>query len=499
MRSVREILESRGVAVIGASRDPLKPGAQLLNVLKTVGFQGEVAGVNPQGGEVLGIPLYRDLSEVPFPVDLAVLHIPPARVPAALQECARRGVKGVVISAEGFAEAGARGAKYQEEVRQILRSTGMRGFGPNTLGLVNTATGLTTSYFSTPRMLKPGSIGFVAQSGIFVGALLRYLSSFEGLELSKGIGLGNKVDVDESEALAYLREDEQTRIVGMYLEDVRDGRRFLEVARKTAAQKPILLLKGGRTREGARATASHTASLAMEDNLFAGVTRQAGILRMSGIDDFIRTLQGFLNMPLPRGGRIALVTYSGAQAILSIDAAIEEGLEVARLGEVTRERISQVIATPSKTRNPVDIFPDMLAHGFEKTATQILQALLEEDSVDGIIFISFAAFGPEPYRPIVDLLRGGSPKPVFFSLLGTKEDMELSRRFLEEHHIPCFDFPEMAVRVLAQMRKYVQMREKNRDGFLPPAGSNSQNHASLRSFIEKEDKDLDHPKKVGER
>jgi acyl-CoA synthetase (NDP forming) len=460
MRSVREVLESKSVAVIGASRDPLKPGAQLLNVLKKVGFQGQVAGVNPQGGQVFEMPLYRNLEEIPFPVDLAVLHIPPASVPAALEECAGKGVKGVVISAEGFAEAGPQGAKYQEEVRNILRSTGMRGFGPNTLGLVNTATGLTTSYYSGPRMLRPGSIGFVSQSGIFVGALLRYLSSLEGFQLSKGIGLGNKVDVDESEALAYLMEDEQTRIIGMYLEDIRDGRKFLQVAREAAARKPVLLLKGGRTKEGARATASHTASLAVEDSVFEGAVRQAGILRLFAIDEFINTLKGFLNMPLPRGGRIALVTYSGAQAIMSIDAAIEEGLEVAHFGEDTRQKIARVIATPSKAQNPVDLFPDMLSHGFEKTAMEVLQALLEDDGVDAIIFISFAIFGAEPYRPIVDLLQGRCTKPVFFSLLGTKKDIEVSRSFLEEHHIPCLDFPEMAVRVLARMRKYARIREK---------------------------------------
>jgi acetate---CoA ligase (ADP-forming) len=460
MRSVREVLESKSVAVIGASRDPLKPGAQLLNVLKKVEFQGQVAGVNPQGGQVFEMPLYRNLEEIPFPVDLAVLHIPPASVPAALEECAGKGVKGVVISAEGFAEAGPQGAKYQEEVRNILRSTGMRGFGPNTLGLVNTATGLTTSYYSGPRMLRPGSIGFVSQSGIFVGALLRYLSSLEGFQLSKGIGLGNKVDVDESEALAYLMEDEQTRIIGMYLEDIRDGRKFLQVAREAAARKPVLLLKGGRTKEGARATASHTASLAVEDSVFEGAVRQAGILRLFAIDEFINTLKGFLNMPLPRGGRIALVTYSGAQAIMSIDAAIEEGLEVAHFGEDTRQKIARVIATPSKAQNPVDLFPDMLSHGFEKTAMEVLQALLEDDGVDAIIFISFAIFGAEPYRPIVDLLQGRCTKPVFFSLLGTKKDIEVSRSFLEEHHIPCLDFPEMAVRVLARMRKYARIREK---------------------------------------
>jgi acetyltransferase len=253
MRPIREILDSKSVAVIGASRDPDKPGAQLLRVLTKVGFQGHVAGVTPQGGEVFETPLYRNLEEVPFAVDLAVLHIPPRLIPPVLQDCARKGVKGVVISAEGFAETGAEGARYQEEVKKILRSSGMRGFGPNTLGLVNTATGLTTSYYSGPRMMRPGPIGFAAQSGIFVGALLRYLSSFEGFQLSKGLGLGNKVDVNESDALAYLMEDEQTQIIGMYLEDVRDGRRFLEIAKQAVAKKPVLLIKGGRTREGARA------------------------------------------------------------------------------------------------------------------------------------------------------------------------------------------------------------------------------------------------------
>ena len=460
MRSIREVLESRSVAVIGASRNPEKAGAQLLRVLKRVGFQGQVAGVNPQGGEVFETPLYPSLEAVPFSVDLAVLHIPPRDIPEALRACARKGVKGVVISAEGFAETGLEGAKYQAEVEQILRSTGMRGFGPNTLGLVNTATGLTTSYFANSRMLKPGVIGFAAQSGIFVGALLRYLSSFDGFQLSKAMGLGNKVDVNESDALSYLLEDEQTRIIGMYLEDVRDGRRFLEVMKKAVALKPVLMMKGGRTREGALATASHTASMAVEDSLFEGALRQAGVLRLTGIDDFVRALKGFVNMPLPRGGRLAYVTYSGAQAIMSIDAAAEHGLQLARLTEATREKISGVIPTASKTQNPVDLFPDWISHGFEKTTTEIMKALLDDDGVDGIVFISFANSGPEIYQPMVDLVRERQSKPVFFSLLGSKKEIDLCQKAIEDQRIPCFDFPEHAVRVFAHMWKYAN---KNRE------------------------------------
>ena len=454
MRPIREILEAGSVAVIGASRDPQKSGAQLIHVLQKVGYKGQVAGVNPQGGEVFGTPLFRSLEEVPFPVDLAVLHIPPRLVPAALSQCVRKGVKGAVISSEGFAETGAEGARLQEEVKGILRSSGLRAFGPNTLGIVNTQTGLTTSYYSSRHMLKPGSIGFAAQSGIFVGALLRYLSSFEGLQISKGIGMGNKVDVDESEALEYLMLDEQTKIIGLYLEDVRDGRRFLETAKAAVARKPVLVMKGGRTEAGARATASHTASLAVRDAVFEGALRQAGVIRVQAIDEFIRTLRGFLKMPLPGGGRLALVTYSGAQAIMSIDAAVEEGLEMARFEEETKKKIARVIATPSKAGNPIDLFPDMLAHGFEKTSIELLTALLEDRGVDGIIFISFANFGEQPYRPIIEGLEGRVHKPLFFSVLGMKKDIEGTAAFLEERGYPCFDLPEMAVRVFARMWQY---------------------------------------------
>ena len=460
MRPIKEILEAKSVAVIGASRDQGKPGAQLLKVLKEVGYQGSVAGVNPQGGEVFGTLLYRNLQEVPFNVDLAVLLIPARLVPEALRECARKGVKGVVISAEGFAETGPEGAKYQEEASAILKSTGMRGFGPNTLGVINTATKLTTSYFANARMLMPGSIGFAAQSGIFVGALLRYLSSFDGLHLSKGIGLGNKVDVNESDALSYLMDDEQTKIIGMYLEDVKDGRLFADNVKEAVAKKPVLIVKSGRTQAGARASASHTASLAVEDAVFDGVIRQAGAIRLTGIDDFIRTLRGFLNMPLPGGDRLAFVTYSGAQAIMSIDAAVEHGLQVARLGETTKARIAGVIATPSKTKNPIDIFPDWLAHGYEKTMSEILKALLDDQGVDGIVFISFADATPEVYQPMVDILKGERRKPVFLSLLGDNKEKEACQSFLNGNGLPCYDFPEYAVRVFAHMRQYARIKER---------------------------------------
>jgi len=456
MYSLAEILESRNMAVIGASRDPSKPGAMLLRLLQDTGFQGQIAGVNPEGGALDGIQLYRALDEIPFPVDLAVLLIPPQVVPQALADCAQSGVKGVVISSEGFAETGFQGKQYQEEIRAILRSTGMRGFGPNTLGIVNTATGLTTSYFANEPMLRPGSIGIVAQSGIFVGSLLRYIASFEGLGISKGLGLGNKVDVDESEALSYLTEDEQTRMIGLYLEDIRDGQKFLEVARKAVKQKPVLLLKGGRTAAGAEAAATHTASLAVNDTVLDGALRQAGVLRVENIAELVASLMGFECMPLPRGNQIAFVTYSGAQAIMSIDEAAAYGLGVARFSEKTQERLSRVISTRSKARNPVDLYPDMLAHGFEKTTTEVLRALIDDDGVHGIVFISFATDSADPYERLIDVVKERLTKPVFFSVLGEKEKVDACRALLEGHHIPAYLFPETAIKVFAHMHRYAR-------------------------------------------
>jgi acetyltransferase len=455
-------MESRNMAVIGVSRDPNKAGGnELLKAMRDTGYQGRVAGVNPHGGDFNGITLYRSMDDIPFDVDLGVLFIPPRAVPKALTDCARKGCKGVVITSEGFAESGDEGKQLQEEIRTILKSTGMRGFGPNTLGIVNTETGLSSSRGANVRILRPGSIGFVTQSGIFVGALLKYLSSIEGFKFSKGIGLGNKVDVDEIDALTYLMEDDQTKVVGMYLEDIKDGRRFLEVARKAAARKPVLLLKGGRTPSGAQACATHTASLAVDDSVLEGAMRQAGILRLHAVDELLRTIIGFEYMPLPKGKSVAIVTFSGAQAIMSVDAVTEQNLQMAELTDETRDRISQIVGSPPKTRNPVDLFPDITVHGFEKTTRHLLQALLDDDGVNGIIYILQCPEKAEPFMPMIEIIEKQREKPLFVSLLGNKDHIDAATDLLIEHRIPVYPFPEMGVRVFASMHRYAQrLKEK---------------------------------------
>lgn len=460
MIPLKEVMESTSIAVFGASQDPSKPGATLLKTLKDVGFKGKIAGVNPKGGSVNGITLYSSLETIPFHVDLAVMLIPPPLVPKTVHECAKKGVKGVVISSEGFAETGEQGKKYQDDVSTILQSSGMRGFGPNTLGIVNTSTGLTTSYFADKNMMLPGSIGFVSQSGIFVGALLRYIGSLQSLGISKGIGIGNKVDVDESDALDYFLDDDQTSTIGMYLEDIRNGVRFIENAKKVTSKKPVLILKGGQTKEGSKAIVSHTASLSVNNAVLNGAFKQTGILRMSTIDEMVCTLMGFEWMPLPNGKNIALVTFSGAQSIMSIDAAIKQKLSIANLSTKTSESLSRVIATPSKMHNPIDIFPDMMVHGFEKISTDILKALFNDENVHGIVFISFAVLGHEPFHPLSEFINTNRSKPVFVSLLGSKEDMRSASDYLLKQKIPCVSYPETAIQAFSHMWNYSKRKSE---------------------------------------
>ncbi|OPL16402.1 MAG: hypothetical protein AVO39_05995 [delta proteobacterium MLS_D] len=456
MRSVKEVMDAKNIAIFGASTDPFKPGALLIATLEQAGFAGRVAGINPKGGEFRNVRFYPSIEDVPFDVDLAAMIIPPPAVPEALKACARKGVKGVVISSEGFAESGGDGGAIQKEIRSILRSTDMRGFGPNTLGLINTETGMATSYFANRNMLTPGSVGFAAQSGIFVGALLMYMGAFPVYRISKGLGLGNKVDVDECDAMEYFADDDQTRIIGMYLEDIRDGRRFLREARRAVQRKPVILLKGGRSEAGSSATASHTASLAVNDTVLTGALRQAGVLRVKKIDELLALIMGFQWAPLPRGNRIALVTFSGAQSIMSIDQASEDGLVLARLDPATMKRLETVISTEPKRKNPIDTYPDMNIHGFEKTSATILEALFDDEGVDGIFFISFAAYGVDMFRPIADFVKEKANKPVFFSILGDPDHVAGCRSFLMEQELPVFDYPETGVQVFARMLQYAR-------------------------------------------
>jgi acyl-CoA synthetase (NDP forming) len=453
------LVDSNSIVVVGASPNPSKTGSALIKILMEMGFRGRVAGVNPKGGEIHGCPLYKNITEVPFDIDLAVLLISPQAIPQVVEDCGQKGVKGIVINAEGFAETGQEGAALQDRIEELIGNFGIRALGPNTTGIINTTTKLTTSYFVNENMLKQGEIGSIAQSGIFAGALLKYLGSFASLGISKSIGLGNKIDVDEIEALEYLANDPQTSIIQMYLEGIKDGRRFLEIAGKVSPQKPIVLLKGGRTKEGALAATTHTASLAGNHEILTGALRQAGVILAEDLNELIGIVKALYFMPLPRGNRMAIITYSGAQAIMTIDACSANGLARASFTAETQRRLSQVIKTSSKAVNPIDLYPAMIDQGYEKMALAILDALFEAHEVDGIIFINSESFSPEESKGVITKIKEGRTKPVYATFMGDRKSIESSRMTYDDHYIPSFAFPEEAVRTMAKLWKYTQFRQ----------------------------------------
>jgi acetyltransferase len=459
--SVADIFGSRSVAVVGASSNPNKSGTQILKNLLDFGFDGEVYAVNPKGVEVLGLVAYPSVSQIPREVDLATISTPSEAVPQLVQECANKGIRAVVINTEGFAEIGTEGQALQAELEQVITDTGIRVIGPNALGIINPSTKLTTSYAKLPQ-LKRGRVACVGQSGIFTSSLLRYIFSWETFGLSKAISLGNKVDVDEAEVLDYLASDEETEVIAMYLEGVKDGRLFLESARRAAAQKPVVILKGGVTERGAQAARSHTGSLAGRAEVFKAAAKQSGIIVVDDLREFINTVKAFALQPLPHGNRVAIVTASGAEGIIATDACIRHGLKLARLSPKTTRSLLETFKEPSKVCNPVDIFPALLYHGRDKVYRYALSGVLADEAVDAAIVIGFVSEEVKvSLESLVEPAESQPQKPVLVTFLGSRVLTKYKSK-LEGQGIPTYIFAEEAVQSLANTYRYSNFIEEKK-------------------------------------
>jgi len=451
--SVADIFGSQSVAVVGASSNLNKSGAQTLKNLLDVGFDGEVYAVNPKGSEVLGQAAYRNVSQIPGEVDLAVISTPSEVVPQLVQECADKGIRAVIINTEGFAEIGAKGQSLQVELERVIADTGIRVIGPNALGIINPSTKLTTSYAKLPQ-LRSGKVAFVGQSGIFTSGLLRHIFSWETFGLSKAISLGNKVDVDEAEVLDYLADDEETRVIAMYLEGIKDGKLFLESARRASARKPVVMLKGGVTERGAQAARSHTGSLAGRAEVFKAAAKQSGVIMVDDLREFVNTVKAFALQPLPYGNRVAIITISGAEGIMATDACIRYGLNLARLSPKTTRSLLEIFKEPAKVRNPVDIFPALLNHGRGKVYGHALSEVLADEGVDAAVIIGFVSEEAKiPLDSLVEPAKSQPQKPVLVTLLGSQVLINYKSK-LESQGIPTYIFAEEAIKSLTNTYRY---------------------------------------------
>jgi acyl-CoA synthetase (NDP forming) len=413
-KDISAFFEPRAVAVFGSLKDNGAPGYGAIKNMLDFGFTGKIYPVNPSQGEVLGLTAYSSLAEVTGPVDLAMVIIPPAAVPGVIEQCAQKGIKAVIIGTEGFAEAGEEGAVLQRQVLDIAHRSGLRIIGPNTIGTLNTANGLATvPYHVGYKKFLKGGIAYCGQTGLI--SAHSHPMGPQAYPLSKLCDFGNKSDVNEVDLLEYLSNDPETKVIVMELEDVKDGRKFVEAARKTTARKPVLVFKPGRSQAGAKAAASHTSSLAGDDKVYDGAFKQAGVLRLSNWLEFWEIPRVFASQSLPRGNRTAILSISGGGGIVAADTAAEAGLNIANFTDATVRKLAKL--SPRLANNPVDYGPLTTVVDDPVAITEeIISLVLSDEAVDCGSLMIYG--GVEGTAEMLCRVKQNTPKPITVWLFG---------------------------------------------------------------------------------
>jgi len=453
--------EPRSVAVIGASGVRHKPGNDILRNIEANDYAGKLYLVNPRGGEIMGKKVYPSIGDLPEGIDLAVIILPSTMNPQAVRECAARGIGAVVLAAGGFSEVDTDGEALQKELEKAVTETGVRAIGPNTSGHTSTPCNFTSSFFPLGKIPR-GNISYIAQTGNFATHTMRYITTGENYGVARVMGVGNKIDVDESDVLEYYAADSETKAIFAYLESFKSPKRFLEIARETTRHKPIILLKGGSTDGGSRAAGAHTAALASDDRIIDGALKQAGVTRIYKYSHLFLAAKALSSMPLPRGNRVSYLAPSGAMLVCMTDMCTKFwNLDVPKLEEESRVRLQEISPPYIRMRNPVDIWPSAIVHGIEFAYREGMEAVLQDPNIDAVVPIMMITdeTGVPDLEFIVDLARKYPEKPIYVTFSAEKKHMEAAKEYLEPRGVPTFPMieePFEVLSVLAQCRKYME-------------------------------------------
>jgi acetyltransferase len=453
-RSLAPFFEPRTVAVIGASRDPGKVGGSILDNLRSAGFEGRVVPVNARARTVQGLLAAPSLLAVEGDVDLAVVAVPAPQVLSALKDCVARGVGGAVIISAGFRETDAEGQAREAELRAWLAGQPLRVVGPNCLGWIRPARRLNLTF--APGMPLAGGIAFISHSGALAVSILDW-SRDRRTGFSLFASLGNQADVTETDVLDAVADDPETRVIVAYLEGVDDGRRFFETLRRVAARKPVVVLKVGRSAEGARAISSHTGALAGSDVAFEAAIRQAGAVRVRTIEELFELARALDAQPAPGGRRLLVVTNGGGLGVVATDAAREAGMDVTALDEEVRGRLRAVLPATASVGNPIDLVGDADAARFQR-ALEVLRERPPGDALLVLLTAQAATDAATVARAIVGATRGFAG-PVVTSFVGGAR-VAPGVAVVEEARVPCYPFPERAVMALSGMATLAERRAR---------------------------------------
>ena len=450
------LISPKSIAVVGASRKEGKVGHAVLSNLVNSGYQGRIIPVNPNDGEILGLPAVKDIREAGSgPPDLTLIVVPAPAVLGAVNQAIDAGTRSIAIITSGFREGGEEGLKAEMVIAETCRKARVRLLGPNCLGLINTTLSMNASF--APQMALPGGISIISQSGALCTAILDWAKA-HGVGLAKLISVGNKADVDETDLLEVLAEDPDTKVIACYLEAITNGDEFIKVAEQAAQVKPVVVLKSGTTAAGARAASSHTGSLVGVDMAYGAAFRRAGVIRAESFEALYDYAMAFSMQPLPKGDGVAIITNAGGPGIVAADAVEQQGLSVVPLTASVEEALAEKLPPMAHAGNPIDVLGDA---GPQRYA-DALDACLGDDQVDAIIIVltpQAMSYPVETAQACIELIethRASNPddlKPVLVSFMGGREIKPACKAFVAAS-IPDYFSPERAAQALRAMCDY---------------------------------------------
>jgi len=460
---LRPFFEPKTVAIIGATNKKGKVGNVIFENFKKNKeqgiFKGSIYPVNPKLDEIEGYKVYKGVKELPEDADLAVISIPAPFVPQTMKEIAEKGIKSVIIITGGFGELGEEGKKMEEEILQIAKENGIRIIGPNCVGVYVPDTGVDTVFLPDEKMDRPksGSIAFVTQSGAFAAAMLDWAAG-AGIGIGKMVSYGNKLDVDDADLMDYFTYDESIKAVTLYIEGVKEGRKFIEAAKRITKVKPVIALKSGKTEYGAKAASSHTGSLAGADIIYDAVFKQTGILRAEDFEHMFDVAKAFAKCKLPKGDRVGIITDGGGAGVMASDAVAKFGLKMAELSEETIKYLKEHFPPHAVAGNPTDVVGDTDAQRYKYA----IEAFVNDPNVDAIVIIVLFQVPLLKEEEIIEILAEyakKSEKPIVAVAMGGKKT-EYYAKMLEDNGVPVYPTPERGVRAMAGLVQYTKYLEK---------------------------------------
>jgi len=451
------LFRPKSVAIIGASTKDLSIGNRVIKNLVDFEFKGPIYPVNPKADEVRGIKAYKSIMDCPDDIDVVHMVIPAKFVPQAVEDCGKKGVKNIIINSGGFSEIGPAGEAIEKDFLAIAKKYGIRMLGPNCQGIINSDPAVRAYCNFTFTQPDVGFISIVALSG-GVAEVIHQGFSEMGIGTRIYASNGNACDITIPEIIRYLGEDEGTRVIVTYVEGLRDPETFMEVAKEVAAKKPVLAMKAGRTKEGAKAAASHTGGLAKEDIATDLIFKKAGILTFRDEGELIQAAAAFATQPIPTGKRVGIITNTGGPAVIATDILVADGLELPPLSEKTKSLLKEKLYPEATVSNPVDV----LATGNAGHYRACLDAMMDDDNFD-CVFVNFVT----PFfvdtdsiaKEIVEVNKQ-QRKPIVCNLMTDKRQWTETVKILQEGGVPCFSLPGVAARAMTALVRYNTIRSR---------------------------------------